>query len=231
MFRSPNTAHAVSPPARSRSRALPARCVAVLVLLLAAWGLPAVQPAGPFALAVAHADGGDNNGLGTASQVSGSGESGPDVPSPGSSASSPSTDQPTAPPLEPAAGEPARHAGVEQHPVEQHPVGQAPTGHTYAGPAPAPVPQTVVGPRAATQAHPTEAAHQAEPAKQEQPSAVTFRVEQQPEQGAHLAAQLVPDLPQETLGRVTLLLGAAALLALLSLYVAAYRKACGLRTD
>ena len=227
MFRSPNTAHAVSPPARSRSRALPARCVAVLGLLLAAWGLPAVQPAGPFALAVAHADSGDNNGLGTASQVSGSGESGPDVPSP----SSPSTDQPTAPPLEPAAGEPARHAAVEQHPVEQHPVGQAPTGHTYAGPAPAPVPQTVVGPRAATQAHPTEAAHQAEPAKQEQPSAVTFRVEQQPEQGANLAAQLVPDLPQETMGRVTLLLGAAALLALLSLYVAAYRKACGLRTN
>ena len=231
MFRSPNTAHAVSPPARSRSRALPARCVAVLVLLLAAWGLPAVQPAGPFALAVAHADSGDNNGLGTASQVSGSGESGPDVPSPGSSASSPSTDQPTAPPLEPAAGEPARHAGVEQHPVEQHPVGQAPTGHTYAGPAPAPVPQTVVGPRAATQAPPIEDAHQAEPAKHEQPSAVTFRVEQQPEQGAHLAAQLVPDLPQETIGRVTLLLGAAALLALLSLYVAAYRKACGLRTN
>ena len=222
MFRSPNTPQIIGTPARSR--ALPARCVAVLVLLLAAWGLPAVQQAGPFATAVAHADEGDNNGLGTASQVSGSGESGPDVPSP-------SSDQPTAPPLEPAAGEPARHAAVEQHPVEQHPVGQAPTGHTYAGPAPAPVPQTVVGPRAATQAHPTEAAHQAEPAKQEQPSAVTFRVEQQPEQGANLAAQLVPDLPQETLGRVTLLLGAAALLALLSLYVAAYRKACGLRTN
>ena len=227
MFRSLNTAHVVSPPARPRSRALPARYVAVLVLLLAAWGLPAVQQAGPFALAVAHADGGDNNGLGTASQVSGSGQSGPDVPSP----SSPSTDQPTAPPLEPAAGEPARHAAVEQHPVEQHPVGQAPTGHTYAGPAPAPVPQTVVGPRAATQAPPIEDAHQAEPAKHEQPSAVTFRVEQQPEQGANLAAQLVPDLPQETIGRVTLLLGAAALLALLSLYVAAYRKACGLRTN
>ena len=222
MFRSPNTAHAVSPPARSRSGALPARGVAVLVLLLAAWGLPAVQQAGPFALAVAHADGGDNNGLGTGSQVSGSGESGPDVPSP----SSPSTDQPTAPPHEPAAGEPARHAAVEQHPV-----GQATIGQTYAKPAPAPVPQTVVGPRAATQAHPTEDAHQAEPAKQEQPSAVTFRVEQQPEHGANLAAQLVPDLPQETMGRVTLLLGAAALLALLSLYVAAYRKACGLRTN
>ena len=229
MFRSPNAAHAVSPPARPRSRALPARGVAVLVLLLAAWGLPAVQQAGPFAPAVAHADDGDN-GLGTASQVSGSGESGPDVPGPSSpspsSPSSPSTDQPTAPTHEPAAGEPARHAAVEQHPV-----GQAPTGHTYAGPAPAPVPQTVVGPRAATQAHPAEDAHQAEPAKNEQPSAVTFRVEQQPEQGANLAAQLVPDLPQETVGRVTLLLGAAALLALLSLYVAAYRKACGLRTN
>jgi len=226
MFRSPNAAHAVSPPARPRSRALPARGVAVLVLLLAAWGLPAVQQAGPFAPAVAHADDGDNNGLGTASQVPGSGASGPDVPSPSSSPSSPSTDQPTAPPHEPAAGEPARHAAVEQHPV-----GQAPTGQTYAGPAPAPVPQTVVGPRAATQAHPTEDAHPAEPAKHEQPSTVTFRVKQQPEQGANLAAQLVPDLPHETIGRVTLLLGAAALLALLSLYVAAYRKACGLRTN
>ena len=223
MFRSPNTAHAVSPPARSRSRALPARGVAVLVLLLAALGLPAVQQAGPFAPAVAHADDGDN-GLGTASQVSGSGESGPDVPSP--SPSSPSTDQPTAPTHEPAAGEPARHAAVEQHPV-----GQAPIGQTYAGPAPAPVPQIVVGTRASTQAHPAEDAHRAEPAKREQPSAVTFRVEQRPEQGANLAAELVPDLPQETLGRVTLLLGAAALLALLSLYVAAYRKACGLRTN
>lgn len=226
MFRSANTAHSVSPPARSRSRALPARCVAVLVLLLAAWGLPAVQQAGPFASAVAHADDGDNNGLGTASQVSGAGESGPDVPSPSSSPGSPSTDQPTAPTHQPAAGEPARHAAVEQHPV-----GQAPTGQTYVGPAPAPVPQTVVGPRAATQAHPTVDAHPTEPAKREQPSAVTFRVEQQPEHGADLAAQLVPHLPQETVGRVTLLLGAAALLALLSLYVAAYRKACGLRTN
>mgnify|MGYP000143716616 CR=1 FL=1 len=229
MFRSSDTAHAVSTPARSRSRGLPARCVAVLVLLLATWGLPAVQQAGPFAPAVAHADDGDNNGLGTASQVSGSGESGPDVPSP--SPSSPSTDQPTAPTNQPAAGEPARHAAVEQHPVEQHPVGQAPTGQAHAGPAQAPVPQIVVGPRASTQAHPTEDAHQVEPAKREQPSAVTFRVEQRPEQGANLAAALVPDLPQETVGRVTLLLGAAALLALLSLYVAAYRKACGLRTN
>ena len=222
MFRSPNTALAVSPAARSR--ALPARCVAVLVLLLAAWGLPAVQQAGPFGPAVAHAEEGDNNNLGTASQVSGSGESGPDVPSP--SPSIPGTDQPTAPTHEPAAGEPARHAAVAQHPV-----GQAPTGQTYAGPAPAPAPQIVVGTRASTQAHPTEDAHQAEPAMREQPSAVTFRVEQRPEQGANLAAELVPDLPQETVGRVTLLLGAAALLALLSLYVAAYRKACGLRTN
>jgi len=226
MFRSPNTAHAVSPPARSRSRALPARGVAVLVLLLAAWGLPAVQQAGPFAPAVAHADDGDNNGLGTASQVSGSGESGPDVPSPSPSSPSPSTDQPTAPTYQPAAGEPARHAAAEQHPV-----GQAPIGQTYAGPAPAPVPQIVVGTRASTQAHPAEDAHQAEPAKSEQPSAVTFRVEQRPEQGANLAAGLVPDLPQETVGRVTLVLGGTALLALLSLYVAAYRKACGLRTN
>ena len=69
MFRLFNTAHAVSTPARSRSRALLARGLAVLVLLLAAWGLPAVQQAGPFAPAVAHADDGDN-GLGTASQVS-----------------------------------------------------------------------------------------------------------------------------------------------------------------
>ena len=217
MFRSPNTPQIIGTPARSR--ALPARCVAVLVLLLAAWGLPAVQQAGPFATAVAHADDGDNNGLGTASQVSGSGESGPDVPSP-------SSDQPTASTYQPAAGEPARHVAVEQHPV-----GQAPTGQTYAGPAQAPVPQIVVGTRASTQAHPAEDAHQAEPAKHEQPSAVTFRVEQRPEQGANLAAELVPDLPQETVGRVTLLLGATALLALLSLYVAAYRKACGLRTN
>ena len=223
MFRSPNTPQIIGTPARSR--ALPARCVAVLVLLLAAWGLPAVQQAGPFGPAVAHADEGDNNNLGTASQVSGPGESGPDVPSP-SSPSIPGTDQPTAPTYQPAAGEPARHVAVEQHPV-----GQAPSGQTYAGPAQAPVPQIVVGTRASTQAHPTENAHQAEPAKREQPSAVTFRVEQRPEQGANLAAELVPDLPQETAGRVTLLLGAAALLALLSLYVAAYRKACGLRTN
>ena len=222
MFRSPNTPQIIGTAARSR--ALPARCVAVLVLLLAAWGLPAVQQAGPFGPAVAHADDGDN-GLGTASQVSGPGESGPDVPSP-SSPSIPGTDQPTAPTYQPAAGEPARHVAVEQHPV-----GQAPSGQTYAGPAQAPVPQIVVGTRASTQAHPTENAHQAEPAKREQPSAVTFRVEQRPEQGANLAAALVPDLPQETVGRVTLLLGAAALLALLSLYVAAYRKACGLRTN
>ena len=241
MFCSSSAALTVNP--AGRSRALPARSAAVLVLLFAAWGMPVVQPSGPFAMAVAHADDSDSPGT---SQVSGSGESAPDVPStdqpaaPEPAAPAPAAPEPAAPapepaaaPQEPAAPAPVRHAAVGQQPVGQQPVGQAPTGQAHAVPAPAPVlvPQAVAGPAAAvTQTAAAESAHQAEPAKPEQPATVTLRVEQRPVQGANLAAQLVPDLPQETVGRLTLLLG-AALVALLSLYVVAYRKACGLHID